>query len=135
MQAVMVIIKLDSEYWREAAPVNVMVVPWVPQQAVLAHNNTRLFITHCGMHGVLESIYYGVPMVGMPVFIDQGDVLRRITDAGIGVGVDKAASGEELYQAILEVRDNPVYKQNIDKLSRVYRDRRFSVHLTSLSPI
>ena len=131
----MVIIKLDSEYWREAAPANVMVVPWVPQQAVLAHNNTRLFITHCGMHGVLESIYYGVPMVGMPVFIDQGDVLRRITDAGIGVGVDKAASGEELYQAILEVRDNPVYKQNIDKLSRVYRDRRFSVHLTSLSPI
>ena len=62
----------------------------------------------------------------MMVFIDQGDVLRRITDAGIGVGVDKAASGEELYQAILEVRDNPVYKQNIDKLSRVYRDRRFS---------
>ena len=87
------------------------------------------------MHGVLESIHYAVPMVGMPVFIDQGDVLRRITDAGIGVGVDKAASGEELYQAILEVRDNPVYKQNIDKLSRVYRDRRFSVHLTSLSPI
>ena len=65
------IFKLDSEYWREAAPDNVMVVPWVPQQAVLAHNNTRLFITHCGMHGVLESIYYGVPMVGMPVFIDQ----------------------------------------------------------------
>ena len=46
-----VVIKLDSEYWREAAPANVMVVPWVPQQAVLAHNNTRLFITHCGMHG------------------------------------------------------------------------------------
>ena len=66
-----VIMKLDSDYWREAAPSNVMVVPWVPQQAVLAHNNTRLFITHCGMHGVLESIHYAVPLVGMPVFIDQ----------------------------------------------------------------
>ena len=42
----------------QAAPDNVMVVPWVPQQAVLAHDNTRVFITHCGMHGVLESIYY-----------------------------------------------------------------------------
>ena len=41
------------------------------EQAVLAHNNTRLFITHCGMHGVLESIHYAVPLVGMPVFIDQ----------------------------------------------------------------
>jgi hypothetical protein len=23
------------------------------------------------MHGVLEAIHYGVPMVGIPVFIDQ----------------------------------------------------------------
>ncbi len=28
-------------------------------------------MTHCGMHGVMEAIYHGVPMVGMPVFIDQ----------------------------------------------------------------
>ena len=63
-------------------------------------------------------------MVGMPVFIDQGDVLRRMTDAGIGVGVSKSATGEELYRAIVEVRDNPIYKQNINKLSRVFRDKR-----------
>ena len=63
-------------------------------------------------------------MVGMPVFIDQGDVLRRMTDAGIAVGVSKSATGEELYRAIVEVRDNPVYKQNINKLSRVFRDKR-----------
>ena len=80
---------------------------------------------------VMMMVMMIVMMMVMMIFIDQGDVLRRITDAGIGVGVDKAASGEELYQAIREVRDNPVYKQNIDKLSRVYRDRRFSVHLTS----
>ena len=43
----------------------------VPQQAVLAHPRTLLFITHCGMHGVLEAVHHGVPMVGMPVFIDQ----------------------------------------------------------------
>ena len=83
-----------------------------------------MFITHCGMHGVLESIYYGVPMVGMPVFIDQGDVLRRMLDEGIGVGVDKQASGDELYSAIVEVRDNIKYKKNIDRLSAVFKDKR-----------
>jgi len=76
------------------------------------------------MHGVLESIYYGVPMVGMPVFIDQGDVLRRMLDEGIGVGVDKQASGDELYSAIVEVRDNIKYKKNIDRLSAVFKDKR-----------
>ena len=71
-------------------------------------------------------------MVGMPVFIDQRDVLRRMTDAGIGVGVRKSAKGEELYQAIVEVRDNPVYKHNIDKLSRVFRDKRCTNKFTSI---
>ena len=35
----------------------------------LGHKKTVLFITHCGMHGVLEAIYNAVPMVGIPVFI------------------------------------------------------------------
>ena len=65
-----------------------------------------MFFTHCGMHGVMESIYYGVPMVGMPVFTDQGDVKTRMVQKGLGVGLPKSATEEEIYQAIVEVRDN-----------------------------
>lgn len=68
-------------------------------------------------------------MVGMPVFIDQGDVLRRMLDEGIGVGVDKQATGDELYDAIVEVRDNDKYKKNIDKLSAVFKDKRLFYNL------
>ena len=120
-----VIMKLASTEWAAAAPSNVLVVPWVPQQAVLAHPNTRLFFTHCGMHGVLEAIHYKVPMVGMPVFIDQGDILTRMEEAGIAVGVSKEASSEEIHQAIREVRDNKEYKRNIVKLSEVLRDKKY----------
>ena len=120
-----VIMKLASTEWAAAAPSNVLVVPWVPQQAVLAHPNTRLFITHCGMHGVLEAIHYEVPMVGMPVFIDQGDILTRMEEAGIAVGVSKEASSEEIHQAIREVRDNKEYKRNIVKLSEILRDKKY----------
>jgi len=118
-----VIMKLASKEWAMAAPSNVLVVPWVPQQAVLAHPRTKIFITHCGMHGVLEAIHYSVPMVGMPVFIDQGDILTRMEEAGIAVGVTKEASSEDIHQAIREVRDNPVYSQNIQALSRVFQDK------------
>ena len=52
------------------------------------------------MHGVMEAIYYGVPMVGMPVFIDQVDVLARIEEKGIGVGLDKWASSKEIRFAV-----------------------------------
>ena len=120
-----VIMKLASPEWTAAAPSNVMVVPWVPQQAVLAHSNTKLFITHCGMHGVLEAIHYEVPMVGMPVFIDQGDILTRMEEVGIAVGVSKEASSEEIHQAIREVRDNPQYKKKISKLSEILKDKKY----------
>lgn len=43
----------------------------MPQQELLAHPKTRLFVTHCGTNGVNEAIHYGVPMVGMPVFSNQ----------------------------------------------------------------
>ena len=60
------------------------------------------------MHGVMEAIWHAVPMVGMPVFIDQGDVLTRVEEKGIGRGISKSANEEEIYQAIIEVRDNPM---------------------------
>jgi len=107
-----------------SVPQNVLVLPWVPQQAILAHPATKVFITHCGMHGVLEAIYHQVPMVGMPVFIDQKDVLKRMEEKGVGLGVPKGAPADEIHAAIVEVRDNPWYKQNIASLSRLMKDRR-----------
>ena len=65
-------------------------------------------------------------MVGIPVFVDQGDVLRRIVDKGIGVGVDKTASANAIYNAVVEVRDNPKYKEKIKKLSTLMKMRRHS---------
>jgi len=109
---------------RLSVPQNVLVLPWVPQQAILAHPNTKVFITHCGMHGVLEAIYHQVPMVGMPVFIDQKDVLKRMEEKGVGLGVPKGAPADEIHAAIVEVRDNPQFKQNIASLSRLMKDRR-----------
>ena len=42
-------------------------------------------------------------MVGMPVFIDQGDVLTRMEEKGIALGVDKAASADAIHDAIVQV--------------------------------
>lgn len=65
-----VIMKLDPPEHLQV-PANVMTKSFLPQADILAHKNVVLFITHCGMHGVMEAIYHNVPMVGMPVFIDQ----------------------------------------------------------------
>ena len=91
---------------------------------MLAHPNTRLFFTHCGMHGVMEAVYHAVPMVGLPVFIDQGDVLVRMKEAGVATGLDKFATADEIHSAVVEVLETPGYGENVRRLSGMMRSRR-----------
>ena len=52
---------------------NVKVSSWLPQNDILGHPKTRLFIGHAGMNGMLEAAYHGVPMICVPFFGDQFD--------------------------------------------------------------
>jgi hypothetical protein len=54
------------------APARGMVVEgWVPQRRVLSHHSCGAFLSHCGWSSVLESMAAGVPMVALPLHIDQ----------------------------------------------------------------
>lgn len=50
---------------------DVIINDWYPQEAILAHSNVKLFITHGGLLSIMESVYFGKPLVGIPVFSDQ----------------------------------------------------------------
>ncbi|XP_063882996.1 LOW QUALITY PROTEIN: UDP-glucosyltransferase 2-like [Scylla paramamosain] len=69
-------------------PPNVMTKSWVPQQDILRHNKTRLFISHCGNLGVQEAQYYGVPILGMPLAFDQPRNAQRMANNGYGLALD-----------------------------------------------
>ena len=59
----------------------------------------------------------------MPIFIDQGDVLIKMKDKGIAVGLNKEnATSEEIYNALHEVLHNSKYRTNIKRLSVLMRD-------------
>ena len=90
-----------------------------------AHPKTKVFLTHCGLHGVMEGIYFGIPMVGMPIFIDQGDVLIKMKEKGIARGFNKDnTTADEIYEHLHEVLYNSTYKENVMKLSHLMRDVR-----------
>lgn len=52
-------------------PDNVLIGKWLPQEDILVHPKLRIFISHCGLGSVAEAKYHGVPVICMPVGIDQ----------------------------------------------------------------
>ncbi|KAL6888390.1 hypothetical protein ACP4OV_009416 [Aristida adscensionis] len=63
-----------------------MVVPWSPQERVLAHASTACFLTHCGWNSTLETVAAGVPVVAFPQWGDQCTDARFLVD-DLRVGV------------------------------------------------
>lgn len=92
----------------EGKPGNVLTSKWLPQDDILAHPNVKLFISHCGLGSVAEANYHGVPIVGMPIGIDQISNADNIIKEGWGEKVDFSnLNQKDLHDAILQVLQNP----------------------------
>ena len=88
---------------------NVKVLPWIPQNDLLGHPNTRVFVTHVGMNGMVEGVYHGVPMVTCPQFGDQHDNSKRVVENGYGVHLDVYDTEnleKNLLKAVMEAVSN-----------------------------
>ncbi|EDO37438.1 predicted protein, partial [Nematostella vectensis] len=106
---------------------NIKTVEWLPQNDLLANEKTRLFVSHLGQNSLYESGYRGIPLVGVPLWGDQFDNAVLVKDKGLGLVVDiHTVTADEFYRAIRRVIDEPGFKENAARISRLMRDRRRS---------
>ncbi|XP_059201230.1 UDP-glucuronosyltransferase-like [Centropristis striata] len=108
----------------EDVPENVKLMKWVPQNDLLAHPGARAFITHAGSHSLFEGLCHGVPMVMVPLSAEQPDNAARLVRKGAGIVLDiYFITAESLLQGLNEVINNTRYKENVQKLSALHKDR------------
>ncbi|CAL8243384.1 unnamed protein product [Lota lota] len=102
---------------------NTLLVDWMPQNDLLGHAKTKVFVAHGGTNGVQEAIYHGVPILGLPLVFDQHDNLFKIKYRGAGKILNIfTINSESFLQGIEEVIHEPSYKMNMERLSRLHRD-------------
>ena len=71
----------------------------------------KAFVTHGGLLGTLESIYYAVPMVGFPLFGDQPNNLKNYENNKIAVTLDYHTVTEQKFtEALNTVIKNGEYR-------------------------
>ena len=99
-------------------PANISVFSHVDQIAVL--QRADVFVSHCGMNSVSESLYFGVPLVMFPQTDEQGGVSERVNQLGAGIKLDKA-DAQSILEATNKIFTDCAYKQNATSISESFK--------------
>ncbi|KAM4577435.1 UDP-glucuronosyltransferase 2B31-like [Odontesthes bonariensis] len=103
---------------------NTLILDWLPQNDLLGHPKTRVFVAHGGTNGIQEAIYHGVPLVGLPLLFDQPDNFFRMGARGVAKVLDIATVNKDIFlEALKEVLYEPSYQEKMKKLSSLHRDQ------------
>ncbi|WP_370947433.1 macrolide family glycosyltransferase [Amycolatopsis sp. cg5] len=101
-------------------PANFEVHRSVPQLAVL--EAASAFVTHAGMGGSTESLWFGVPTVAIPFATDGFGNAARLEELGAGVQLPSdQVTAAALRSSVDQVANDPAVAQRLAVLSREVR--------------
>ena len=109
----------------EKKPCNVMLVDWLPQQDLLGHPKTKLFISHGGIQGSFESICHGKALLGIGLFGDQFANLRILTRKGMAIMVEDYNNLDPnvIEHQISQLLNDPKYANAALEAQTLFRDQ------------
>jgi UDP:flavonoid glycosyltransferase YjiC (YdhE family) len=117
--------KFESDNLPVKLPANVLITKWLPQNDILAHPNVTGFISHVGLLSLHETLWWGKPIVAIPFIADQHRNTYKAISSGFGVKIDFQKLNVEIFKkSILEVFENPKYRNKVQLISQKFRDQK-----------
>lgn len=105
-------------------PANVHIVHWAPQPSILAHPNCKIFITHGGLLSSIETVHFGIPIIGIPIWFDQNINMIRAQASGYALRVPfNYDIAQNLKSAVNAMLSDEKYAKRAKELSAIYHDR------------
>ena len=103
-------------------PANVSLYPFLPQLKVLQCIDG--FVSHAGIGSIMEATWFGVPTLDIPQMGDQIDTAKKVQELGIGTGIfgRESITPETLRAGILDILENPKYKENLAVIQKDMHD-------------
>ncbi|GFP85200.1 UDP-glycosyltransferase 86a1 [Phtheirospermum japonicum] len=106
-----------------------LILPWCNQKRLLSDPAIGGFLTHCGWNSIVESIWYGVPMICHPFLVDQPTNRKLVIDdwkVGITLCegeqiVTRKEVANKINVLMSEERSNEM-SQEMKKVSRKFHD-------------
>jgi UDP:flavonoid glycosyltransferase YjiC (YdhE family) len=94
-----------------------LVVSYAPQTELLRH--AVLAITHAGLNTVLDALTYGVPLVAVPLALEQPAIAARVAWTQSGEVLPLARlSTRRLRTAVRSVLENPSFREGARRVQR-----------------
>lgn len=100
-------------------PKNISIFNQVDQIAVLSQAD--VFLSHCGMNSVNESLYYQVPLIMYPQTSEQGGVASRVSQLGAGFRLEKT-SPLAIREAVNYIFENTSFYHNATTISNEFKN-------------
>eukprot|EP00092_Neocalanus_flemingeri_P013186 GFUD01014211.1.p1 GENE.GFUD01014211.1~~GFUD01014211.1.p1 ORF type:complete len:520 (-),score=100.48 GFUD01014211.1:177-1736(-) len=105
-------------------PDNLKLSKWLPQQDILAHPNTKLFISHIGQSSSQETLCHGKPVVAIPINGDQPANAIDLKRMGVAEVLSWSDMNEEnLLESIKTVINDPSYTEKAQKFGTLLKDQ------------
>ncbi|XP_041991966.1 UDP-glucosyltransferase 29-like [Salvia splendens] len=122
--------KLPEGFVERVRGRGMVVEGWVPQRRILSRESVGGFMSHCGWSSVMEGAYWGVPIIAVPMHLDQPLNARVVEEVGIGEEVVRSRAGRlergEVARVVRKVvveKSGEGVRQRAEEMSKKMRER------------